>query len=143
MTGELGIRDQFPQSDVRSFHADMLAAGTPINTRWDPCMYSPIYEDDINHQVGALLEAATSPATIVNWAGDEPVSAQEWCAYAGELMGIDGSIGVTPIENTLRGSIADNAKRLSITGPCAVGWREGLRRTVVGRHPDRYIGPPV
>ena len=132
-----------PNGGLPAFHADMIAAGTPVSTRWDPCMYSPIYEDDINDQVGALLEAATTPATIVNWAGDEPVAAQEWFAYACELMGVDAEIGVTPIPNTLRGSIADNAKRLSITGPCAVGWREGMRRTVAARHPDRYVGPPV
>ena len=52
-------------------------------------MYSPIHQDDINTQTEALLDAAAVPATIVNWAGDEPVSVQEWCAYVGELDGIE------------------------------------------------------
>ena len=35
-----------------------------------------------------LVDAATVPATIVNWCGDEPVSVQEWSAYFGELLGV-------------------------------------------------------
>jgi nucleoside-diphosphate-sugar epimerase len=130
-----------PNGGLPAFHADALAETGAITTRWDPCMYSPIFEDDINLQVSALLNAATTPATIVNWAGDEPVSAQEWSLYAGELMGIEPTINVTPIANTLRGSIADNTRRLAITGPCTVGWREGIRRTVAARHPDLYTAP--
>jgi len=129
-----------PNGGLPAFHADFLADTGEITTRWDPCMYSPIYEDDINSQVDALLQAATVPATIVNWAGDEPVSAQQWATYAGELMGIDAKVNVTPIPNTLRGSIADNTRRLSITGPCNVDWREGIRRTIAARHPEKYKG---
>jgi nucleoside-diphosphate-sugar epimerase len=127
-----------PNGGLPAIHAAMLAESGAVTTRWDPCMYSPIYEDDINDQVSPLLEAATVPATIVNWAGDEPVSAQDWCAYAGELMGIDAAVNVTPVPNTLRGSVADNARRIAITGPCRVDWREGMRRTIAARHPDLY-----
>ncbi len=128
-----------PNGGLPAFHADTIAAGSPVTTRWEPCMYSPIFEDDINLQVGALLDAATVPATIVNWAGDEPVSAQEWTRYAGELMGVQAQVDVTPIPNTLRGSIADTTRRLAITGPCTVDWREGMRRTVAARHPERIL----
>ena len=51
--------------------------GEPVRTRWDPMPYSPIHDDDICAQLEPLLDAATVPATIVNWAGDEPVSVQE------------------------------------------------------------------
>ena len=126
-----------PNGGLPAFHADTVAAGNAVTTRWEPCMYSPIYEDDINTQAAALLDAASVPATIVNWAGDEPVSAQQWCAYAGELLGTTAEVRVTPIPETLRGSISDNTKRLSITGPCGVDWREGMRRTIAARHPGR------
>ena len=128
-----------PNGGLPAFHADTVAAGNRVTTRWEPCMYSPIYEDDINLQVSALLDAATVPATIVNWAGDEAVSAQEWTRYAGGLLGVQAQVDVTPIPNTLRGSIADNTRRLAITGPCTVGWREGMRRTVAARHPGRIL----
>ncbi|MFC7446528.1 NAD-dependent epimerase/dehydratase family protein [Rhodococcus daqingensis] len=128
-----------PGGGLPAMHIDALAEGRSVTTRWDPCMYSPIYEDDINVQVGALLDAASTPATIVNWGGDEAVSVQEWVAYAGELMGVDAAVDVVPIEGTLRGSIADTSRRASITGPCAVDWREGIRRTVALRHPDKLV----
>jgi nucleoside-diphosphate-sugar epimerase len=35
---------------------DTLLAGDPVTTRWDPCMYSPIHQDDINAQTEALLD---------------------------------------------------------------------------------------
>jgi nucleoside-diphosphate-sugar epimerase len=117
-----------------AYHVDAVLAGRPISVRWDPYRYSLMHQDDINGQVEALLDAATVPATIVNWAGDEPVSVQEYVAYAAEIAGVD----VPPIEvaeqaNTLRGSIASNERRLAITGPCRVGWREGIRRVVASR----------
>lgn len=126
-----------PNGGLPAMHADLIAAGSPVTTRWEPCMYSPIYEDDINTQAAALLDAASVPATIVNWAGDEPVSAQQWCAYAGELLGVTPEVIVKPTAETLRGSISDNTRRLAITGACAVDWRDGMRRTIAARHPDR------
>jgi len=73
------------------------------------------------------------PATIVNWAGDEPVSVQEWSAYVGELGGFEPVVNVVEQPGTLRGSVADNTRRLSITGPCRVGWREGIKQVYQDR----------
>lgn len=132
-----------PNGGLPAHHVDAIAAGRPVTTRWDPCLYSPIHEDDINAQVAALLDAASTPATILNWGGDEAVAVQEWAAYAGELMGVVPQVDVVPIEGTLRGSVADPDRRASITGPCTVDWREGIRRTVAARHPDRLVAVPV
>jgi nucleoside-diphosphate-sugar epimerase len=123
-----------PNGGLPAYHLDAVASGQPVTTRWDPCMYSPIFEDDINEQAAALLAAATVPATIVNWAGDEPVSVQEWAEYMGELAGRPAEVVVKEIPGTLRGSVADATKRMSFTGPCKVGWREGLQRTWAARH---------
>jgi len=114
-------------------HVDALLGGGAVTTRWDPCMYSPIHQDDINEQTEALLDAASVPATIVNWAGDEPVSVQEWSAYVGEVAGLDPVVNVVEQPGTLRGSIADNTRRLSFTGPCKVSWRDGIRDVVESR----------
>ncbi len=124
-----------PRGGLPALHADSIAAGSPVWTRWGPCLYSPIYQDDINTQAASLLAAASVPATIVNWAGDEAVSVQDWCAYAGELLDTPAEVIVRPVEGTLRGSVADVSRRLDITGPCAVDWREGMRRTIAARHP--------
>ena len=111
-------------------HLQAMLAGQPVVTRWDPCVYSPIHEDDIAGQTAALLAAASVPATIVNWAGDEAVSVQEWCSYFGELTGVEPTIEVRYPPGTQKGAIADGTRRRSITGPCTVTWRDGMRRMV-------------
>lgn len=124
-----------------AYHVDAVLAGRPISVRWDPYRYSLMHQDDINDQVEALLDAATSPATIVNWAGDEPVSVQDYVAYAAELANVPApAVEMVEQPNTLRGSIAGNERRLAITGPCKVGWRDGIRRVVEARQRHQAIG---
>ena len=62
-----------PNGGLPVYHLDAAVAGERVTTRWDPCPYMPIHEDDINEQTAALLEAATVPARIVNWGGDDAV----------------------------------------------------------------------
>jgi nucleoside-diphosphate-sugar epimerase len=125
-----------PNGGLPAYDADSVLAGRPVTTRCDPSWYSPIHQDDINEQVGALLRAARVPATIVNWAGDEIVSVQQWCAYAAELAGVKAEVVVGPSQGGPPGAIADTRRRLEITGRCRVGWHEGMRRTIAARHPD-------
>ena len=117
-----------PNGGLPTMHLDAIAAGNAITTRWDPCTYSPIHQDDINAQTEGLLDGASVPATVVNWAGDEGVSVQEWAVYMGELTGTDPVVNVVETPGTLRGSIASDAKRASFTGPCTVTWKDGIRR---------------
>ena len=84
-----------------------------------------------------MLGAASVPATIVNWGGDEAVSVQEWSAYFGELLGVEAKVVVEEIPGASIGSVGDHTKRSAITGPCRVGWREGFRRVAEHFHPDR------
>lgn len=118
-----------------AYHLDWIRGGKAVTLRWDPAMYSPIHEDDIVAQTEALLGAASVPATIVNWAGDEAVSAQDWCALFAELAGAEADVRVDPVPGTGRGNVQDPTRRASITGPCKVGWREGMRRLVEQRRP--------
>ena len=122
------------------WNLNAVAEGQPVTARWDPLPYAPIHEDDIVDQVEALLDAATVPATIVNWCGDEVVTSQEWTAYFGELMGVATSMDVQPIPGASRGSIGDVTRRTALTGPCRVGWRDGFRRLVEDLYPDRLVG---
>ena len=125
-----------PHGGLLALHLDAAREGRQVVTRWDPCPYQPIYQDDINIQLCALLLAARVPATIVNWAGDEAVSVQEWCAEMAVLTGRPTEVVVQERDQTLRGSIADVSRRLAIAGPCQVGWRDGLRRTWEQRYSD-------
>lgn len=114
-------------------HLAAALAGQPVVTRWDPCVYSPIHEDDICAQTESLLDAASVPATIVNWAGDEPVSVQQWCALMAEELGRPVEVQVGDFPGTQKSAISDNTKRLAITGPCTVPWQDGIRRMVAAR----------
>lgn len=107
-----------------------MAAGKPVTTRWDPCPYMPIHADDIAAHTAGLLGIASSPATVVNWAGDEVVSPQDWVPYMAGLLGVEPDLRVVEAPGTLRGSIADNSRRRAAAGPCSVSWRDGLRRCV-------------
>jgi nucleoside-diphosphate-sugar epimerase len=125
------------QGGLPVFHLDAIAAGQPVRTRSDPMPYSPIHDDDLCAQLEPLLNVASVPATIVNWGGDEPVSVQQWCAYFGELLGVEGKVVVEEIPGASCGSVGDQTKRRSITGPCRVDWREGFRRVAEHLYPDR------
>ncbi len=119
------------------WHLQAIAAGNPVVARWDPLPYSPIHYDDINAQVEALLGSATVPATIVNWAGDIPVTVQEWSAYFGELLGVEADVRTRMVPGASVGSVGENSKRLSITGPCTVDWRTGFRDMAAHYFSDR------
>jgi nucleoside-diphosphate-sugar epimerase len=119
-----------PNGGLPTLNLGAVLDGTPITARWDPCPYSPIFQDDINEQVEPLLAAASVPATIVNWGGDEIVSIQQWSAYLGELTGLPAKVVVAESTGSHRGMISDPTKRLGLTGPCRVDWRQGLRRVV-------------
>ena len=125
-----------PWAGLPAMHAAAVVEGRTVVTRWDPCPYSLIHQDDINRQTEALLDAAAVPAPIVNWAGDDWASVQEYCAFVGELVGREAKVEVQYPPNTLRGSIASNERRIALTGPCEVPWREGMRRNVAERWPD-------
>jgi nucleoside-diphosphate-sugar epimerase len=116
-----------------AIHLAQARAGQPVVTRSDPCTYSPLHEDDICAQAAPLLAAASVPATIVNWAGDDPVSVQEWCAWFAELLAKPVAVEVRDAPGTQPGVISDNAKRRELIGPCTVPWRDGMARMVEAR----------
>ncbi len=124
---------------VPVWHLQAIAEGRPVQTRWDPMVYAPIFDDDIVAHIEPLLGAAAVPANIVNFCGDEAVSVQQWCAYIGELFGVEPIIEVTPVPNASVGSVGDPAKRIAITGPCRTHWRDGLRRMAQHFYPDRDL----
>jgi nucleoside-diphosphate-sugar epimerase len=122
-----------PNGGLLALNLDTVLAGESVRARWDPCPYSPIFQDDINEQVESLLDSASVPTTVVNWGGDEVVSIQEWTGYLGELTGIEAEVEVIEAPGSHKGMVSDPTKRLGLTGPCTVDWREGLRRTVEAR----------
>ena len=119
------------------WHLQAIADGKPVVARWDPLPYSPIHYDDINAHIEPLLGAAAAPATIVNFAGDVPVTVQEWSRYFADLLGVELDLRVDVLPGASVGSIGDHTKRTSITGACTVDWRDGFRAMAAHHYPDR------
>ena len=117
------------------YHLMMMKSGVPVPVHPDrPNVFNPIHEDDYIAQIPAMLDAASVPATIVNWAGNDVVSIEEWCAYLGELTGLEPSfredarsIGSLPLDTT---------RMHELVGPARVHWKEGIRRMLEARNPE-------
>ena len=117
------------------YQMEMMLAGVPIPVPpGGPARYNPIHEEDILATLPGLLEAASVPATTVNWCGDQAVSIQEWCSYIGELVGRQPEF----IEDAqaLRGGPTDPSRLHELVGGTSVDWRDGIRRMVTKFHPE-------
>jgi len=102
-----------------------------------PNNYNPIHEDDGVRLGIRALEVATVPALVVNWGGSETVSAEDYLAYAGELCGVEPKIvyrddAWTPLW-------PDVTKMHEVLGRCEVPWRDGFRRMLEARCPERLV----
>ena len=61
----------------------MMLAGKPIRLHPDaPNNYNPIYEDDYVELGIRAMEVSATPPIVVNWAGSETVSVEEFIALA-------------------------------------------------------------
>jgi len=99
-----------------------------------PLIIGPIHEDDICALVEPCLNAASVPAEIVNWGGDELVDWQEMFEYAGQLLGKAPRFTRTETF-AFPNCFPDTAKRMALAGPCKVKWKDGVRRSLQLRHP--------
>jgi nucleoside-diphosphate-sugar epimerase len=116
-------------------HLEQVIAGQAIAVHTDePSLYNPIHEDDIIASIPKLLEAASVPATIVNWGGAEAVSIEEWSRYLGELVGKEPAFVKT--DQTLSSVTVDLTKQHALAGPTTVHWKDGMRRMARRFHPE-------
>ena len=124
-----------PYGDGRgwpAFHLELLLADHPITVHPDgPSLYNPIHIDDLVEQVPRLLEIAAVPAVIVNWAGPDTVSIEEWCAHLGELVGKQPRFEHS--DQALQSVATDTTRMHELIGPARVRWRDGMRRLVDSR----------
>ena len=115
-------------------HLDQVVRGEPLAVnKAAPNLYNPIYRDDLTEKAIALLDHAALPPTVVNLAGSETVSIEEYGAYLGELVGKPAFFTVS--EKTY-GSIRPDMTRMhALVGATRVPWRDGMRRMAQARHP--------
>jgi UDP-glucuronate 4-epimerase len=119
-----------------AFHLDMMMRGRPVPVHVQaPSEYNPIHDDDILAMIPGMLAAAAIPATTVNWGGIEVVSIQEWCAYLGDLTGVEPRL--FPTDQTLASVSVDTTRMEALVGTTNVRWKDGFRRLVEAKYPDK------
>ncbi|WP_133692256.1 NAD(P)-dependent oxidoreductase [Mycobacterium sp. BK086] len=128
-----------PEGGAPADRLQMMLAGKPIRLYPDkPNNYNPIYEDDYVELGIRAMEVAGTPPVVVNWAGSETVSVEDYCAYLGELVGVEPVFEYTTDAHTPLWP--DVSYMHQVLGATKVPWREGFRRMIEARHPDLTLG---
>ncbi|MFE1384209.1 NAD-dependent epimerase/dehydratase family protein [Streptomyces sp. NPDC058740] len=111
-----------------------MLAGQPVAVPHRGQHYcSPIHTDDIARQVPGLWAAATVPATVVNWGGDEVVGVNDLLAYISELTGVPADLVPSDVTRPL--VAYDDTRRRGLVGDCAWSWRDGVRQALEAHFP--------
>jgi UDP-glucuronate 4-epimerase len=114
---------------------EAMLRGEPIRIHPDaPNNYNPIYEDDYVRLSIRALEVASVPPLVVNWGGSETVSIEDYCAYMGELVGVEPKFEYSSDVHTPMWP--DTTRMHEVLGRCEVSWRDGMRRTIKARYPE-------
>lgn len=124
---------------------DQVARGEPVSVYPGVRnVHTPLFEDDYVEKTIAAVGIASTPAEIINIGGTEPVTTQEYCRMAGELLGREPIF----VENSRAWPIwADTTRMVDLFGPNRIPMREGVRRVVEAGQKERVgthhvIGEP-
>jgi nucleoside-diphosphate-sugar epimerase len=129
-----------PEGGAPADRLAMMLARKPIRLYPDkPNNYNPIYEDDYVRLGIRAMEVADTPPIVVNWAGSETVSVEEYCAYMGELVGVEPIFNYTAEAHTPLWP--DVTYMHEVLGRTEVPWRDGFRRMIEARFPDLPLSP--
>ena len=129
-----------PQGGAPADRLEMMLAHKPIRLHPDkPNNYNPIYEDDYVELGIRAMEVADTPPIVVNWAGSETVSVEDYCTYMGELVGVEPVFEYTPDAHTPLWP--DVTHMHEVLGRTKVPWRDGFRRMIAARHPEIRSAP--
>lgn len=114
-----------------------MIAGEPIRVPGRPFYYSLIHEDDLVAHIEPFLHAASVPATIVNWVGDEITEERELYDYMARISGITPKFVTDDLGGYEGGGLGDPTRRQAITGRNKMNWRAGILKTLRDNFPDR------
>lgn len=119
-------------------HLLMMKEGIPIDVHPErPNLYNPIHVDDYIEKIPYLLGAATPALTTTNFGGSQAVGIEEWCAYLGEITGLEPVFQDNP---NAFGSLAIDTMRMhKLIGETTVDWRQGMRSMVVALAPELLL----
>lgn len=124
-----------PQGGAPADRLELMLQGKAIRLHPDkPNKYNPIYEDDYVDLGIRALEVAGVPPIVVNWAGSETVSVEDYCTYMGELVGVQPIFEYMPEAHTPLWP--DVTYMHEVLGRTKVPWRDGFGRMIEARHPE-------
>ena len=124
-----------PEGGAPADRLEQMLRGEPIRLYPDPPNnYNPIYEDDYVELGIRAMEVAALPPLILNWAGSETVSVEEYCAYMGELVGVEPTFEYTEAAHTPLWP--DVTSMHEVLGHTKVHWKDGFRRMIEARRPE-------
>jgi nucleoside-diphosphate-sugar epimerase len=130
-----------PEGGAPADRLEMMLQGKSIPLHPDkPNNYNPIYENDYVELGIRAMEVASLPPVVVNWAGSETVSAEDYCAYMAELVGVEAKFEYTTAAHTPLWP--DVTHMHEILGRTRVHWRDGLRLMIEARHPELLRSSP-
>lgn len=125
-----------PEASGPAVRLDRMVRGREV---WvnpaEPREASVMWVDDAVRLAIKAFGCGQVPAVVVNFCGDDPVSIEDYCRYAGELLGIEPRFRYT--DGTYPANTMDTTRMHEVLGPCTVGWREGFRRLVEALYPDK------
>jgi len=117
-----GLAGTFP-----AMHIDAVMNDRTVVAPSDPTPHTPIHIDDMKWMLEPLLDAASSPASITNWCGDDVTTVQEWVHDAAAWADREAKIEVVPVPGSPAGARSDPTRRRSITGPCRTNFADTFR----------------
>jgi nucleoside-diphosphate-sugar epimerase len=100
----------------------------------EPRGVSLLWEADAVRLAIRALEAGQTPPLVVNLAGDQQVSVEEYCTFVGELLNVHPRVRYT--EEAYPANPLDTTRMHDVLGRCTTDWRDGMRTFVQGRYPD-------
>ena len=124
-----------PEGGAPADRLKTMLQGKPIQLYPDkPNNSNPIHEDDYVELGIRAMQVAGVPPVVVNWAGSETVSVEDYCTYMGQLVGVPPIFEYTPAAHTPLWP--DVTYMHEILGRTKVHWRDGFRRMIEARHPE-------
>lgn len=117
-----GLPGTFP-----AMHMQAVVNGHTMTAPSDPTPHTPIHIEDMKWMLEPLLDAASTPALITNWCGDDVTTVQQWMRDIAAWTGRDAHLVIEPVPGSPAGAAADPTRRRSITGPCRTTFTDTFR----------------
>jgi len=120
-----------PNGGLPAYQLDAIRRGDKVTVADRDTFHNPIFEADVVASVPRLLDVASVPATITNWAGPDSVGMRDYCEFLGELVG--RTVDFESVPALIRSRAVDTTRQHELIGPCPTSWRDGMRRLVAER----------